>query len=112
MQPSEYLRRNCFFGVSTPNDDDMERRLQVGLGNFMWGNDLPHPEGTYPYTRYWIRKRFRDVPEHEARRILGLNAADVYGVDVDALMPLVERIGPTPDDVHGDTPIERVPAGV
>jgi hypothetical protein len=78
----------------------------------MWGNDLPHPEGTFPYTRYWIRERFRDVPEDETRRILGLTAAEVYGVDLAAIAPLVERIGPTLDEVHGDAHIERVPAGV
>ena len=51
MKPSEYLDRNCFFGVSTPGVDDIERRHLIGVGNMMWGNDLPHPEGTYPYTR-------------------------------------------------------------
>ena len=95
MKPSDYLNRNCFFGASTPGEDDIERRYLIGIGNIMWGNDLPHPEGTFPYTRYWIRERFKHVPEAETRRILGLTAAAVYGVDVDALRPLVERIGPT-----------------
>ena len=57
-------------------------------------------------------RRFHDVPEAETRRILGLTAADVYDVDLDALRPLVERIGPTLDEVHGDAPLRRVPAGV
>ena len=85
MKPSEYLDRNCFFGVSTPGVDDIERRHLIGVGNMMWGNDLPHPEGTFPYTRYWIRERFHDVSEEETRRILGLTAAEVYGLDVDEL---------------------------
>jgi predicted TIM-barrel fold metal-dependent hydrolase len=109
MKPSDYLDRNCFFAASTPGEDDMERRHKVGVGNIMWGNDLPHPEGTFPYTRYWIRERFRDVPEDEARRMLGQTAADVYRVDVGALAPLVDRIGPTVDEVHGEATIERVP---
>lgn len=112
MKPSEYLNRNCFFAASTPGEDDIERRHLIGIGNLMWGNDLPHPEGTFPYTRYWIRERFRDVPQDEARRILGLTAADLYGVDVAALQPVVDRIGPTVDEVHGDVPVGRVPAGV
>jgi hypothetical protein len=78
----------------------------------MWGNDLPHPEGTFPYTRYWIRERFKNVPEDETRRMLGLTAAEVYGVDLDTLAPLVERICPTTEEVHGDVPLERVPAHV
>ncbi len=111
-KPSFYLDRNCFFGASTPGVDDMERRHLIGVGNIMWGNDLPHPEGTYPYTRYWIRERFHDVPEDETRRMLGQTAAKVYSVDVDALQPLVEKIGPTTAEVHGDVEAELVPADV
>jgi predicted TIM-barrel fold metal-dependent hydrolase len=110
MKPSEYLDRNCNFGVSTPGIDDIERRHAIGIGNLMWGNDLPHPEGTFPYTRYWIRERFRDVTEDETRRMLGLNAAELYGLDVDGLQPLVDKIGPTLDEVHGDAPVGLVPA--
>ena len=73
----------------------------IGVGNLLWGNDLPHPEGTYPHTRKWIAERFRDVPDDETVRILGQTAAGVYGVDVTALADLVERIGPTHADVHG-----------
>jgi predicted TIM-barrel fold metal-dependent hydrolase len=112
MKPSEYLDRNCFFAASTPGEDDIERRHLVGVGNIMWGNDLPHPEGTFPYTRYWLRERFKDVSESDTRRILGLTAAEVYSIDLDALAPLVQRIGPTPDEVHGEAPIARVPATV
>ena len=100
MRPSDYVDRNCFFAASTPGVDEIERRHAIGVGNLLWGNDLPHPEGTYPHTRKWITERFRDVPPDEAARILGRNAADVYRVDVDALAELVERIGPAPADVH------------
>jgi hypothetical protein len=109
MKPSDYLNRNCFFGASTPGVDDIERRHAIGLGNIMWGNDLPHPEGTFPYTRYWIRERFRDVPQDEVRVMLGETAAQVYSLDVDALQPLVDRIGPTVDEVHGNAPVGPVP---
>jgi hypothetical protein len=112
MKPSDYLNRNVFFAASTPGVDDIDRRYDIGVGNLMWGNDLPHPEGTFPYTQFWIRERFKEVPEKETRRILGLTAAAVYGVDVDALEPLVDKIGPSIDDVHGDTPAARVPLEV
>jgi predicted TIM-barrel fold metal-dependent hydrolase len=112
MKPSEYLDRNCSFAASTPGVDDIERRHEVGLGNLLWGNDLPHPEGTFPYTRYWIRERFKDLPDDETRQILGGNAADLYHVDVDELQPLVDAIGPTDDEVHGDAAPPRVPAEV
>jgi len=73
---------------------------QVGVSNMMWGSDFPHPEGTFPHTREMVRRRFKDVPEVDARRVLGLNAAELYGLDVDALAPLVERIGPRLSEVH------------
>jgi len=101
MKPSEYVNRNCFFAASTPGVDEIERRHEIGVENLLWGNDLPHPEGTYPHTRHWITERFRDVPEEEARKILGLNAAALYRVDVPGLADIVERIGPTTEDVHG-----------
>jgi hypothetical protein len=70
------------------------------VGNLLWGNDLPHPEGTYPHTRRWINERFAAVPEGEARRILGDNAIEFYGLDRGALTVIADRIGPTPDEVH------------
>ena len=101
MKPSEYVDRNCFFAASTPGVDEIDRRRDIGVDNLLWGNDLPHPEGTYPHTRHWIAERFRRVPEDETTKILGQNAAGLYGVDPRALAAVVERIGPTTADVHG-----------
>ncbi len=101
MRPSEYVDRNCFFAASTPGADEIARRHQIGVGNLLWGNDLPHPEGTYPHTRRWIAERFGAVPPDETARILGRTAADLYRVDTGALADLVDRIGPTPAEVHG-----------
>ena len=101
MKPSDYFHRNCFLAASTPGVEDIARRHDVGIGNLLWGNDLPHPEGTFPHTRKWIRERFHDVPPDEARRILGENAVELYQLDRDELAPITERIGPTVDEVHG-----------
>ncbi|HMG44708.1 MAG TPA: amidohydrolase family protein [Acidimicrobiales bacterium] len=100
MRPSDYVNRNCFFAASTPGVDEIDRRHAIGVDNLLWGNDLPHPEGTYPHTRKWIAERFRHVPEDETAKILGLNAAALYEVDVAALAELVERICPAVADVH------------
>ena len=100
-KPSAYVDRNCSFAASTPGADEILRRHQIGVGNLLWGNDLPHPEGTYPHTRKWITERFRDVPTDETARILGANAAEVYRVDTAVLADVVDRIGPTHDAVHG-----------
>jgi predicted TIM-barrel fold metal-dependent hydrolase len=110
--PRFYLDRNCFFGASTPGIDDIERRHDVGVDNIMWGGDMPHPEGTFPFTHYYVRSRFKDVPEDETRRILGLTAAELYGVDVGALEPIARRIGPSLHEVHADDVVLRGPSDV
>ena len=65
----------------------------------MWGNDFPHPEGTWPHTKEWLRNAFWDIPVDETQAILGGSAAAVYGFDTEALAPVVDRIGPTPDEL-------------
>jgi hypothetical protein len=68
----------------------------------LWGNDFPHPEGTWPHTREWLRRSFWDIPVEETRQMLGLAAAELYNFDLGALASLAERIGPTPEDLGQD----------
>jgi predicted TIM-barrel fold metal-dependent hydrolase len=99
MLPSEYFDRNCAIGASNTRRRELERRYEIGVGNIMWGNDFPHPEGTWPYTRDFLKDRFWDIPVDETERILGINQAEFYGFDLDALQVIADRIGPTPDDL-------------
>ena len=64
----------------------------------MWGNDFPHPEGTWPHTTAWLRAALFDIPVDETRQMLGPTAAEFYGFDVEA-PPLADAIGPTPEDL-------------
>jgi predicted TIM-barrel fold metal-dependent hydrolase len=98
-KPSSYVDRNCFLATQM-TALEVERRHQIGVGNVLWGNDFPHPEGTWPHTREWLRIRFHDVPEDETRQILGLNALQGYDLDEDALQAVADRIGPTPEEIH------------
>lgn len=99
--PSEYFGTQIFVGASTPSREEIERRHEIGLDAFLWGNDFPHPEGTWPHTRAAIRRSFHDVPADEAGRMLGGTAAALYRFDTAALAPVAERIGPTAEEVHG-----------
>jgi predicted TIM-barrel fold metal-dependent hydrolase len=74
---------------------EVEARHQIGLGSLMWGSDYPHPEGTWPDTSARMHASFHGVPEEDVAAILGGNAAEVYGFDVEKLAPLVARIGPS-----------------
>ncbi|HEY1734312.1 MAG TPA: amidohydrolase family protein, partial [Acidimicrobiales bacterium] len=75
------------------------RRYEIGVPNLMWGNDFPHPEGTWPHTKEWLRNAFHDIPVDETQQILGANAAECYHFDVGALRPLADRFGPTPEEL-------------
>lgn len=108
MHPSEYFDRNCFIGVSNTQRRELARRYEIGVGNICWGNDFPHPEGTWPHTREFLRDAFCDIPRDETAAMLGGNAAEIYGFDTPALLPLVDRIGPTPDDLgQSDDPTAK-----
>jgi predicted TIM-barrel fold metal-dependent hydrolase len=103
MKPSEYFDRNCALGSSNTRRRELAKRYEIGVGNIMWGNDFPHPEGTWPYTKKILREAFWDVPVDETARMLGLNAAEFYGFDVERLRPIADEIGPTPEDLgQGD----------
>ena len=75
----------------------------------MWGNDYPHREGTFPYNTESLRMTFGAMPDARRRKVLGLNAADVYGFDVDALTPLAREHGPTPEQVETPLAMEEIP---
>jgi predicted TIM-barrel fold metal-dependent hydrolase len=98
-RPSDVFDAQCGIGASNTRRRELARRYEIGVGNLMWGNDFPHPEGTWPHTRQWLRQAFCDIPVDETRAVLGANAAEMYGFDTAALAPVAARIGPTPDDL-------------
>jgi len=100
--PVEYFDRNCFLGASTLKRLEVGRRYAIGVDNIMWGNDFPHPEGTWPHTAQHLSTTFHDVPVAETAAMLGGVAANVYNFDLAALESLTERIGPTPEDLNQD----------
>jgi len=106
--PSFYAKRNCWYGASFPGPREIEGRTVVGLDKILWGNDYPHYEGCYPHSRENMRFAFSEVPETEVRMMLGENAANLYGFDLDALRPAAADANITPDLVA--TPLEEIPA--
>ena len=65
----------------------------------MWGSDYPHVEGSYPYTRELLRRTFAKVDPDEIQQIVGLNAAKLYGFDLEQLAVLAARVGPTKAEI-------------
>jgi hypothetical protein len=46
-----------------------------------------------------LRWLFSDVPQAEVRTMTSENAAKVYGLDLDFLQEVADKIGPTPEEV-------------
>jgi len=84
MKPSELIRRQCaatfmFDPVAINN------RHITGVETLMWGNDYPHPEGTWPISQEIAAKQFDGVDPAEVAAIVGGTAAEVFGFDLGRL---------------------------
>ena len=78
LLPSEFFRRQ---GHVTFGDDPVALRLLdfTGADGLLWGSDYPHDEGTFPHSREVIARTFQGVSEEDTRKIVGDNAARLYG---------------------------------
>jgi predicted TIM-barrel fold metal-dependent hydrolase len=99
MRPSEYFERHVFLGGSLMRREEAEMREEIGVDRLMWGADYPHLEGAAPVHRETLRHVFGGMPEADLRRILGLNAIDLWGFDEPLLREVANRVGPTVDDL-------------
>jgi predicted TIM-barrel fold metal-dependent hydrolase len=109
LKPSEYWARQCHVGSSFIRRHEVELRDVVGVDRIMSGSDFPHLEGCWPYSRTHLRMAFAGVPEDEVRAMVGGNAARLYGLDLDVLAPIAERVGPSPAEVAVPLPPEEIP---
>ena len=99
LSPTEYFQRQCYIGASFMPPHEGANRHRIGLDKLMWGSDFPHIEGTWPNTMDSLRATFAEYPEDEIRKILGTNAAEVYGFDLDVLAAHAKRVGPLPTEI-------------
>jgi predicted TIM-barrel fold metal-dependent hydrolase len=99
-RPSEYFKTNCWIGASLLSPAETAARADVGVDRIMWGSDLPHYEGTYPYTAIALRALFADIPVDDVKLMTSGNAATVYGFDLDKLQKVADKIGPKWSDVQ------------
>jgi hypothetical protein len=95
--------------ASFPSPREAAARYDIGLDRFLWGSDYPHDESSYPNTREALRRSFAGTDTAELRQILGGNAAEVFGFDLDALAPVAARVGPTVDELA--QPYDGIPDG-
>jgi predicted TIM-barrel fold metal-dependent hydrolase len=107
--PSEYWYRQCYIGASLLSRDEVLLRDPIGVENMMYGVDYPHPEGSWMRTKEWLQQVFGQtgITERDLRRVLGENAVELYGLDVDQLRPIAERVGPSYGEIVNASPREQ-----
>jgi predicted TIM-barrel fold metal-dependent hydrolase len=84
MLQSEYFRQH---GAATFQEDPVGLHLAEPFNltdNFMWANDYPHHEGTWPHSAEAIERTMGMLNDTQRAKILGLNAARFFGLDVPA----------------------------
>jgi len=99
MKPSEYFARNIWLGASYLRSSESELRPGFGADRVMWGDDYPHSEGTWPFSREALRVAFAEEDPDVVQRCVGSNAAELYGFDMEALAPLAAKVGPLVDEI-------------
>jgi len=81
--PSDYFRENCFASISEDRSALVVCEPYNLGNNLMWANDYPHHEGTWPHSAEAIERTFGNyLNETNRAKVLGLNAARVFGFEV------------------------------
>ena len=84
--PSEYFREHGFasfeedaVGIALVESMRLERC-------FLWANDYPHAEGTWPHSAAAIERQMGSLREDTRRQLLGENACRLLGLDPAAVI--------------------------
>ena len=81
--PSDYYRSNCYASFG---EDKAAITLVEAHGlenNFMWANDYPHHEGSWPHSKEAIYRTFGSgLKETTRAKLLGLNAAKAFNFPI------------------------------
>jgi predicted TIM-barrel fold metal-dependent hydrolase len=82
MLPSEYFKAH---GHASFQEDPpgLDLAREHGLVDcFLWANDYPHHEGSWPHSAQAIERTMGHLDDGERAKILGLNAARLFKFDV------------------------------
>jgi len=84
LKPSEFFLRQ---GHVTITDDPvaLSNMKFTGVDCFLWGNDYPHDEGTFPESERFIDQIRAELSPGDARKVLSENAARLFGFDLERL---------------------------
>jgi len=82
--PSDYYRAHGFASFQEdPSGLTLMEQWDIE-GCFMWANDYPHHEGTWPHSAEAIERTMPKLNDTQRAQVLGLNAARLFKLDVPA----------------------------
>jgi predicted TIM-barrel fold metal-dependent hydrolase len=77
MNPGEYFERQIY--ATFFNDPPSRMVLEHwGTKNFMWSNDYPHPNSTWPKSREVIERDLGHLADGTKKRLLSQNVQELY----------------------------------
>jgi predicted TIM-barrel fold metal-dependent hydrolase len=77
--PSYYWYRNMSATFITDRVG-LKLRHEAGVDNIMWSTDYPHHGNDWPYSRRTIDDTMAGIPADEKAKIIGGNAARIFGL--------------------------------
>ncbi len=86
MAPSEYFSRQCLIAFDADEATLGVTAPLIGVGNVAWFSDYPHYDCVFPGAVNMVRKNMATLSDEEQSRILGINAAQFYGLDTKSLI--------------------------
>ena len=60
------------------------------IDNYLWANDYPHHEGTWPHSAAAIERTMGGLTDEQRAKVLGLNAARLWNIEVPAKYQVAE----------------------
>jgi uncharacterized protein len=81
MKPSELFRRQVY-GTFQQSPTAMRLTEFWGPENLLWASDYPHPDSIWPNSVRTIEETMSHMEPAEVLRIVGGNAARLYGLDL------------------------------
>jgi predicted TIM-barrel fold metal-dependent hydrolase len=84
--PSEYFAENVYV---TFQDDWTAFRFADAMNwrHLLWANDFPHSDSTWPWSQELLAEHTAQLTDEQRQAILSTNVAELYGIDVAALLP-------------------------
>jgi predicted TIM-barrel fold metal-dependent hydrolase len=77
--PSFYMDQNVY-GSFIHDSVGVQTRHLKGAKNIMWSSDYPHSETTFPESQDMIRELLSQIPEEDARLIVGGRAKALFDI--------------------------------